>query len=95
MIRVIASKKVKEDKLQEVLRLTEELVQETLKEKGCISYEAYQDINDSQKIVMLEEWESEEALKIHQESEHFRRLVPMMGKMTEENYGVNILKKIF
>ena len=95
MIRVIASKRVKEDKLQEVLRLTEELVQETVKEKGCISYEAYQDINDPQKIIMLEAWENEEALKAHQESEHFRRLVPMMGEMTEENYGVNILKKVF
>ncbi|WP_426347891.1 putative quinol monooxygenase [Alloiococcus sp. CFN-8] len=95
MIRVIASKRVKEDKLQEVLRITEELVRETVKEKGCISYEGYQDINDPQKIIILEAWESEEDLKAHQETDHFTRLVPMMGDMTEENYGVNILKKVF
>ncbi|WP_040214511.1 putative quinol monooxygenase [Clostridium polynesiense] len=95
MIKVIAVKRVREDKLQEVLRLTKEMVEKTVKEEGCISYEAYQDIKDPGKITMVEAWESQEDLDKHMNSDHFKRLVPLMADFSEGDSEVSILKRLF
>lgn len=37
----------------------------TAEEPGCIQYEAFQSAHDPDKIVLLEQWESQEALDVH------------------------------
>ena len=95
MIKVVAVKKVKKDNHKEHEKLLKEMVQETLKEKGCISYGAYEDAKDCCKITILEEWESQEHLDCHMASEHFKRLVPQMTKLAEGPSDISILKKLF
>lgn len=55
-----------------------ELVAFSLRDKGCISYDLYQSKTNDDRYMIIETWETEEALKAHSESEHFRRLVPIM-----------------
>ena len=42
----------------------------TLKEPGCIEYQAYADRNDAGVIFMFEKWESPEALAKHFQTPH-------------------------
>ena len=42
----------------------------TRTEKGCISYEFFADINRRGRILLFEEWESEEAVDAHLSSPH-------------------------
>jgi len=51
MLKLVAKFIIKEDKIDEFKKYTEELVTETRKEKGCISYQLFQDVNDN-KIVL-------------------------------------------
>lgn len=94
MIKVVARKLVNEGKLEEVVKLYDELVQATRKEDGCIKYELYQDTNDSRVLAVIEEWESKEALDAHMKAEHFTRLVPMIGGLCDKKTDINIYNKV-
>ena len=95
MIKVVAKSFAKPDKLNKILELSAEMVEKTVKEEGCIKYELFQDIKAPEVLVIVEEWESEEALSRHMASEHFRRIVPQLNELREKASEVNILKKLF
>lgn len=94
MIKVIAKKLIKEGKVEEVIKLYKELVEASRKEEGCIKYELYEDEKDSRILAVIEEWESKDALDKHMNSEHFTRLVPMIGELTEKKLDMNIYNKL-
>ncbi|HPL99906.1 MAG TPA: putative quinol monooxygenase [Bacillota bacterium] len=95
MIKVVAKSFAKPDKLDKILKLSAEMVEKTVKEEGCIKYELFQDIKAPEVLVIIEEWESEEALSRHMASEHFKRIVPQLNELREKASEVNILKKLF
>ncbi len=57
-----------------------ELVSFSLKDKGCIGYDLYESRTNDDRFMIIETWESEEALEAHKATEHFRRLVPELEK---------------
>lgn len=66
-----------------------ELVEFSLRDKGCISYDLYKSTTNDDRYLILETWESEEDLKAHMASDHFKRLVPEIEKcstMTLEKF---------
>ncbi len=88
MIKVISKGLFYEEKIDEAIKLYEDLVKRTRKEDGCISYNLFRDVNDRSILTMIEEWESPEAWEAHKKTEHFIRLVPLVGnfrKSTELN----------
>lgn len=60
-----------------------ELVAFSLRDKGSISYDLYQSKTNDDRYMIVETWESREALKAHSESEHFKRLVPELEKHSD------------
>ncbi len=94
MIKVVAKNFIKKDKIEEVLEHIKELVAITVKEEGCIKYEIYQDEKDKSILTMIEEWESKEALNNHMASEHFKRIVPIIGAFAEKAGEINLYKKV-
>ena len=94
MIRVVCKGKLKpEANIEEYISLAREVVLETRKEKGCIMYTYHQDIQDPSILTTIEEWENEEALQQHNQSEHIRRTVPELRKMREST-ELNIYREI-
>jgi len=85
MVKVVAKGYFYEDKTKEAIKLYEELVEKTRKEDGCISYSLFKDIKDNSIMTMIEEWESKEALDKHMKTEHFTRLVPIIGKLRKSS----------
>ncbi|NHC40260.1 antibiotic biosynthesis monooxygenase [Bacillus sp. MM2020_1] len=94
MIRVVAKGKLKPDvKLDEYLKIARELVTETIKEKGCISYVLHVDINDPSIVTMIEKWVDEEAIEQHNSSEHVRKIVPELRKL-RESAEINLYREV-
>ncbi len=94
MLRIVAKNFVKEDKVNEFIELCQEFVSSTLKEEGNISYALFQDIENPTVLTFIEEWESAEALAIHAKSEHFTRIVPMLGKISTKRMELNKYTKV-
>jgi quinol monooxygenase YgiN len=95
MIKVVAKSTAKEDKLDRILELSKEMVELTVKEEGCIKYELFQDTKDSRVLIIIEEWEDENALNKHMASEHFRRIIPQLNELREKPSEVNLCSKVF
>ncbi|MDR5586427.1 MULTISPECIES: putative quinol monooxygenase [Clostridium] len=94
MIKVVARNFAKEDKINEIIELCKELVEITRKEEGCIKYEMYQDEQDAKILTMIEEWENKHSLDKHLRSEHFTRIVLMMGKLMSKETDMNVYNKL-
>lgn len=95
MIKVVAKSFAKAGKLERILELSNEMVENTVKEEGCIKYQLFQDVKDPKVMIIIEEWENEEALDRHKASEHFRRIVPQLNELRGKASEINILKKLF
>lgn len=95
MIKVVAKSYAKGENIEKILELTREMVENTVKEEGCIKYEFFQDIKAPKVMLIIEEWESEEALNLHMASEHFKRIIPQLNELREKPSEVSICKKVF
>ena len=79
MLKVIAEDFIHTDRLEEVIPLYRELVEKTKLEPLCIAYDLFIDQKDPGHFVFIEEWPDQAALDAHCQSEHFRRLVPLIN----------------
>jgi quinol monooxygenase YgiN len=93
MITIVAKSKVKQCKKEEYMILAEELVRESRKEKGCKSYNLYEDMNDPSIFTIIEEWIDEEAIKLHNESKHFTAIIPKLSELREAKPEVNLYRE--
>lgn len=69
-IRVIARIITKPGTGDRVKSVLSDLIEPTRQELGCISYELLQNSQDSDELVLLEEWEDRTALDSHTAASH-------------------------
>ncbi|MFL0198484.1 putative quinol monooxygenase [Clostridium sp. WILCCON 0269] len=94
MIKIVASSIIKEGQKEKYLQLTKELIEKSRQEVGCISYGLFQDINDDSILAFIEEWQDAEAVQQHNNSEHFKRIVPVLAELLIGTGEINIYKEI-
>lgn len=95
MVKVIAKFLVKEEKVEEFLKLASVLVEESRKEEGCVSYNLLQDVSNPQTLIMVEEWESAKILKTHMASAHFTSIIPEMSLLQFQKEEITVCKNVF
>ena len=72
MIYVIATTPVKPDQRDSFIAGHKKCIAETLKEKGCLSYEGHTSVNDPNVYVVVERWETREDLGAHAKAPHMK-----------------------
>jgi quinol monooxygenase YgiN len=80
-------------KRAQAIAAARELMRETRREPGCISYTFMNDLEDEAVFHIFEEWESPEALAAHFATPHmarFQQVVPSLGpsEMRVQRYEV-------
>ena len=93
MIHIIAKNSVKKDQIETFKVLTKELILKSKEEEGCIAYDLYEDMNNPTVLTFIEIWADEEAIEQHNKSEHFKKIVPKLGKLVEDK-EVKLYKKV-
>jgi quinol monooxygenase YgiN len=71
----------KSENRQPLINAAVELVELSLHDKGCISYDIYASQTVDNHLMICETWESEEDLEKHMNSEHFKRIVPKLQEL--------------
>jgi len=94
MITITAKSLIKEGKEEDFKILAIKLVQESRKEKGCLSYNLYKDLKNPNIFTFIEEWKNEEAIKLHNDSIHFTTIVPKMAELREGKPEINLYQMI-
>ncbi len=67
MLTIIARPTVDPERIDEIKQAMLDLVEDTLKEEGCIRYELHQDNNQPNKLTFVETWENRELWQKHME----------------------------
>ena len=94
MIKIVAKSIIKDGKKDTYLQLTKELIEKSRQEAGCISYDLFQDINDASVLTFIEEWQDKKAIELHNNSEHFTRIIPLLADLRVGNGEVNLYIEI-
>lgn len=95
MITIVAKNIIKPGKNKEFIRLAEELVQASRIESGCIKYALYEDTQNPSILTFLEIWESDDAIKKHNASNHFTEIVPKLIECCDSSSSVNLYREIY
>jgi quinol monooxygenase YgiN len=82
MIKIVSRNTIKEGKKEVFLSLVKELVEKSRAEEGNISYGLWEDKNDSNVFTFIEDWKDQEAIGVHNATEHFLRIIPQMRELT-------------
>lgn len=67
-----------------------ELVEKSRHDKGCIAYDLFESATVDNHLMICETWATEEDLKAHENTEHFKKYVPLIqkiGTMTLEKFN--------
>lgn len=82
MIKIVAVSTLKPGVLQDYLQAAAELIEKSNQE------------DDETKVAMFEEWKDEEAIELHNNSEHFTRICPQLSKYCVGDSVVTFYKEI-
>lgn len=89
MIRIYVTQRVAPENADAFEALAKELVAGSLAEEGNVDYSINKSIQDAGLYAIFEVWASMEALKVHQETEHYTRLIPQINEVaTMESFGL-------
>lgn len=90
MIKIIAKNTIKVDQIDQFIAVARELAAQSRQEAGCISYQLFQDRSDPRILTFDEDWASQEAIDLHNQSTHFQAAIPALVACQEKNVEVNI-----
>jgi len=75
-IRMNCTFETKEEKEEEAIKETLELVKNSLKDEGVIDYDLFKSCTRNHQFLIFETWKNQDCLTKHMNSEHFKKLVP-------------------
>lgn len=93
-LKIVASIVAKEGYQEDVLKAMQNVVNETRKEDGNVSYDLHQDTTNPMKYIILEVWKSQEAIDLHNASAHFGIFKKAIdGKI--DSLSIDVVKKVY
>ena len=93
MIKIVSKNTVKKEKKQEFINTAKELIEKSRAEEGCIYYTLNESL-DGKYLTFIEEWKDEKSIEIHNNSEHFKTIVPKLAKFKEGASDLVLYKEI-
>jgi len=69
---------------RDLLETMRGMFEPTRVERGCLSYRLYEDVENSNAFVLLEEWETQQDLESHIRTDNQRRLLSLMDLLSKQ-----------
>ncbi len=84
MILVTLRMTVRPEKRHDVLEAMRGMLEPTRVERGCLSYRLYEEVENRDALILVEEWETQENLESHLLTDNQRRLFELMELSNEQ-----------
>ena len=94
MIKLISRRIIRPECIETFEALASELVRESKREPGCLSYSLNRSRSDARLHLFLECWADQAAIDAHNASAHFQRIVPQFAALTEERLPLEVFTEI-
>ena len=93
MIKITAKANVNKENIDLYLKVASILTDASRNEEGNISYGLFQDTENPSILTFIEEWKSLEAIKIHEESQHFKTNISKLIELAE-SIEINLYNQV-
>ena len=93
MIKIVAKNPIKQEYKSKFIETAKELIEKSRAEEGCISYNLYESL-DGKYLTFIEEWKDEKAIENHNNSSHFKSIVPKLGEFLDGEMDVILYKEV-
>lgn len=94
MIKIVAVNHLKEGMRDKFIKTAQELIKKSREEEWNISYSLFEDIKNPNVLTFIEEWKDMEAIEFHNNTEHFKRIVPLLAEFKEGASNVTLYKEV-
>lgn len=84
MIQATLKMIVRPERRTDLLETMRGMLEPARVERGCLSYRLYEDVEDRNAFVLLEEWATQEDLERHISKDNERRLLTLMDLLSEQ-----------
>ena len=75
---------VRPERRSDLLETMRGMLEPARVERGCLSYRFYEDVENKNAFVLLEEWATQEELERHISKDNERRLLALMDLLSEQ-----------
>ena len=75
---------VRPERRSDLLETMRGMLEPARVERGCLSYRLYEDLENRNAFVLLEEWATQEDLESHISKDNQRRLLALMDLLSEQ-----------
>ncbi|MGF9564730.1 putative quinol monooxygenase [Neorhizobium sp. BT27B] len=89
VVAIFVAKAGSEQKLEELFR---GVIETTLKEEGCITYQLNRDANNPSRFIWTEEWTSQALLDKHLSAPHIAELFAQVPDLVESSEVLPLVK---
>jgi len=72
------------ERRSDLLEMIRGMLEPSRVERGCLSYRFYEDVENENAFVLMEEWATQDDLKKHLSNRHQRRLFALMDLLSEQ-----------
>ena len=75
---------VRPERRSDLLETMRGMLEPARVERGCLSYRLYEDVENNNAFVLVEEWKTQEDLESHIRTDNQRRLLVLMDLLSEQ-----------
>ena len=75
---------VRPERRSDLLETLRGMLEPARVERGCLSYRLYEDVENSDAFILLEEWATQEDLERHVAKDNQRRILGLMDLLSEK-----------
>jgi quinol monooxygenase YgiN len=75
---------VRPERRSDLLETMRGMLEPTRVERGCLSYRLYEDVEDRNTFVLVEEWKTQKDLESHIRTDNQRQLLALMDLLSEQ-----------
>lgn len=94
MIKIVAKMYVKPECVDAFKTQAKELVEKSAAEEGNVSYSLNQSKADPCTLAFIEFWKDQAAIDTHNATEHFTRILPILGGMCAKAPEIELFEEI-
>ena len=84
MVLVTLRMSVRPERRSDLLETMRGMLEPARVERGCLSYRLYEDVEDGNTFVLVEEWKTQRDLESHIRSDNQRRMLALMDLLSEQ-----------
>lgn len=94
MIKIVAPMKVKPECVEAFKETARDLIEKSRAEEGNVFYTLNVKTDDPCTLAFIECWKDQEAIEIHNGTEHFQTILPKLAEMCEPGDPAQLFTEI-